>query len=359
MTAGLDAQFAAWLDANAQALDCGGAESDSLLPLLAAQGLTKVGVPENVGGRGGNLVDVVAVVAGLAQHSLSAAFVYWAQRAVIECLLGSPNQQLVQRLLPVLLGGTLAGAPGLSNAMKSLAGLDRMHLQFVPGDGANALNGSVHWATNLRKSGFVVAAAAQNSRDGDVRVFAVPGDVEGVLREPDFDLLALRGTNTAAIRMAGVSLDDGWCLHPDAKVFLPIVRPALLAMQCGLGLGLARASMCSIGESVGLAPPVLIAEVHELQGAIDEYWLQLTTVIGDGGLHERVRELVCLRLRMVELALSAAQLELQALGGRAYVSGRADSFGRRWREVAFLPIVTPTALQLKTELIRLETSNTC
>jgi hypothetical protein len=56
---------------------------------------------------------------------------------------------------------------------------------------------------------------------------------------------------------------------------------------------------------------------------------------------------------MVELATSAVQLELQASGGRAYLAGGGNGFARRWREAAFLPIVTPSLVQLKTELSRL------
>jgi alkylation response protein AidB-like acyl-CoA dehydrogenase len=55
---------------------------------------------------------------------------------------------------------------------------------------------------------------------------------------------------------------------------------------------------------------------------------------------------------MVDVAAAAVQLELQALGGRAYLRGEDQGFARRWRELAFLPIVTPTVVQLKTQLAK-------
>ena len=91
-----------------------------MLPRMAMGNLFKVGVPANEGGTGEDPSAAIGVVAGLAEHSLSAAFVFWAQRAFIECLLASPNRTLVRGLLPSLLRGGLAGAPGLSNAMKAL-----------------------------------------------------------------------------------------------------------------------------------------------------------------------------------------------------------------------------------------------
>ena len=39
-------------------------------------------------------------------------------------------------------------------------------------------------------------------------------------------------------------------------------------------------------------------------------------------------------------------------GGAAYLKPAGDGFARRWREAAFLPIVTPSLVQLKTELAK-------
>lgn len=64
------------------------------------------------------------------------------------------------------------------------------------------------------------------------------------------------------------------------------------------------------------------------------------------------RQLLEVRIGAVELAMRAVQLELQALGGKAYSSVPGNGFARRWREVAFLPVLTPSLMHLKTELMR-------
>jgi heme oxygenase len=46
------------------------------------------------------------------------------------------------------------------------------------------------------------------------------------------------------------------------------------------------------------------------------------------------------------------QLELQASGGKAYLTAYGEGFARRWRESAFVPIVTPSLVQLRAELQR-------
>ena len=346
----LDQSLTSWLEERAEALDADSGLAGSLVPRLALAGLFKTGVPASQGGTGERPSAAIGAVADLARYSMSAAFVFWAQRALIECVLGSPNRSLAQRLLPSLLAGELAGAPGLSNAMKFLGGFDRLQTRFTPAPQGFTLNGRVPWATNLQREGFVVALAAGNPDGTHTSVFAVPSDAAGLAREPDLDLVGLRGTRTAALRLADVRLGEEWQIHPEAKAFLPGVRPVFVGMQCGLGLGLARASLCSARGALEDSRSVLLGELEALEEQVRDYWEALSTGIDSGRLRERPPELRGLRMRMVEIALDAVQLELQALGGRAYLRGESGGFARRWREAAFLPVVTPTLAQLKSEL---------
>ena len=348
----LDESLILSLKGSAEALDTAPAAGDALLAQLAQAGLFGVGVPRSEGGDGAPPGAVVRVVAGLAEHTLSAAFVFWAQRAFIECVLASPNRELVRRLMPALQQGQLAGAPGLSNAMKFLGGLDRLRTTCTAGPEGMRLNGSVPWATNLHPGGFVVALAAGDEQGDNPAVIAVPSHAPGVQREPDLDLLALRGTNTGALRLADVPVDASWQLHPQARVFLPGIRPAFIGFQCGLGLGLARASLRAARQALDDAPAVLAGELAAADEALHAYEAALCTGLDSGALRERPGELLQLRLRMVELATSAVQVELQALGGRALLGASGREFGRRAREAAFLTILTPTAVQLKSELAK-------
>lgn len=349
----LDESLARWLDERADDLDGGAARAGELLARLAGAGLFRTGVPAALGGDGAGAGAAAGTVAALAGHSLAAAFVFWAQRAVIECLLASPNRELAARLLPALLDGRLAGAPGLSNAMKFLGGLDQLHVrrQTVP-DGTR-LDGGVAWATNLRREaeGFVALAAAAGD-DGAVALFALPHDAPGLGRTPDLDLAGLRATNTAALRLDGVVLGEEWLLHQRAQALLPAVRPLFVGMQCGLGFGLARASLEAARRAPGGDHALLAAERAALGARVDAGLRALAAGLEDGGLRERPLELLELRIAMVEVAAAAVRLELQALGGRAWLRGHDGGCLRRWREAAFLPLVTPTLLQLKTELAR-------
>jgi hypothetical protein len=73
------------------------------------------------GGAGGDVVDGVEAVAAVSARSLAAGLVLWGHRSYIEYLLESPNMAL-----------RVAGATGLSNAMKFLCGLDKLQVSARP-----------------------------------------------------------------------------------------------------------------------------------------------------------------------------------------------------------------------------------
>ena len=356
----LDDRLTAWVQAHTDALDTDADAGGTLLARLAAAGLFGAGLPRASGGDGSAPGAALAIVTRLAEHSLAAAFVFWAQRACIECIRHGADAALSARLLPALLEGALAGAPGLSNATKFLGGVDRLRVTAVPATQGARLSGDVPWATNLHPQGFIALLAAGDAAGGGAAVYAVPHDAPGLARAPDLDLTALRGTHTGALRLDGVDVNDvhggasgaAWCIHPDAKTFLPAVRPPFVGLQCGLGHGLARAALQAARAASGGLPDVLARDAAALEAQLDADWRALTGGIDDGGLRARPRELLALRLRMVELADAAVRLELQALGGRALLRGRDGGAGRRLREAAFLAVLTPTVVQLKNDLAR-------
>ena len=64
----------------------------------------------------------------------------------------------------------------------------------------------------------------------------------------------------------------------------------------------------------------------------------------------QLRQLFELRIALTRLAVETVWLELEAKGGNAYL--KPSGTARRLREVAFLPVLTPSLVQLETELKR-------
>ena len=347
----LPGELRQWLAAHAASLDECGQHSEAVLPQLARHGLPGIGVPRALGGEGGDVRDALQAIAGVAEESLTAAFMLWGQRTFIEYLLQSPNEGLRERWLAALLAGRQAGATGLSNAMKFLSGLEQLQVRAEARAEGWLVHGRLPWVTNLRGGRFIVAAAVAGEGEAPF-VVALPCDRAGLRRGTDLDLIALRGSDTAAIDLDSVHVDARDLIHANARQFLPRVRPAFLGLQCGLAIGVARASLAAARAQGGPARSVLSQPIADAEGALQATADALHAGLGDGRFATQAPALFRLRIRLAEIALQAVGLELQASGGRAYQRDQPLGFARRWREAAFVPIVTPSLTQLQGELDR-------
>jgi hypothetical protein len=83
---------------------------------------------------------------------------------------------------------------------------------------------------------------------------------------------------------------------------------------------------------------------------LEKVEVQLQDGLPSAGFERSPARLFQLRIRLAEIAAEAVQLELSACGGKAYLSQPGEGFQRRLREVAFIPIITPSVVQLKTAL---------
>lgn len=336
--------------AHADALDEARAPFD-LTATLAGQGLTRIGVPRQWGGDGAPAAAVVQAIAGLAEESLTAAFVLWGHRCYIEYLVHSDNPGLRERTLPDLLAGRWAGATGMSNAMKYLGGIEPLQVTATALDdgGGWRIDGKLPWVTHLRRSGFSLAAAAQPQGGGPVPVFAFHSDQPGVRRSDDLPLIGLRGSDTAAVQLHGVHATAEHRLHADLKAWLPVIRPSFLAYQCGMSIGLARAGLRAAQQRSG-GRGVLAPRIAELQEQLDADTAALHAGLDQGRFGSDAAALFRLRIALAGHVQQAVTLELQASGGRAYLEGESPGFARRWRESAFIPVITPSLSQLQAQL---------
>lgn len=341
-----------WLATHADSLNQHAAASEDVVPRLARAGLFGIGVPPALGGSGGSVRHAALAIADIAEYSLSAAFVFWGQRSFIEYLLQSPNHNLAQRWLPRLLAGEYAGASGLSNAMKFLGGIETLQIRAQPVTHGWQLQGQLQWITNLRKSGFVAAAACASADGQAPMVVVFDSSAAGVERSADLDLIALRGSNTAAVQLRDVALSQADVLHQDAHQYLPAVRPAFLAMQCGMSIGLARASLRQALQLCEHKRSVLNADIRAVQDALADTVAQLLDGVEQQRFTAQAAPLFRLRIRLAEIVQQAVSLELQSKGGAAYLAAQQNDFRRRWSEAAFIPIVTPSLSQLQAELQR-------
>jgi len=349
-TAVLPADLGRWLDDNAQNLDVAPGGAAALLPRMADAGLFGIGVPARFGGTGADVADAARAIAAVSAHSLAAGFVFWGHRSFIEYLLQSPNDALREQLLPDLLTGRRAGATGLSNAMKFLNGLEELQIKATRHDRSIEIDGKLPWVTNLARGGFDVAAAVQGHGHRPAFIVSLSSDDDGVKRSDDLDLMAMRATNTAAIRIEHARIGEDRIIHANASEWLPRVRPAFLGLQCGMSIGLARRSLLEAKGQLGSSRGVLTGPIEVLTTELADIETRLLSHLVGTLFIEQPILLFRLRIRLAEIVNRSVQLELSAAGGKAYLSVPGEGYQRRLRESAFIPIITPSLVQLNTAI---------
>ncbi|MFZ4833852.1 acyl-CoA dehydrogenase family protein [Rouxiella sp. Mn2063] len=338
-----------WLDTHALELDRSNALSHPLLIKMADAGLFGIGIPVDQGGNGGNITDVITAVSQVARHSLTAAFMFWGHRTFIEMLLQAPVRGLLEQHLPDLLSGKLAGATGLSNAMKFLSGLDELQIIGEASDGAWHISGHLYWVTNLQSCGFKIVTVIQPQDGREPFIAIIDSQAQGVRRSEDLSLMGMQGSATAALTFDRVPLASSSLLHASAATFLPRVRPHFLGIQCGMALGLAEQCLENCREHLAIGH-VLHADWSALQQTFIGIRTALLSGVAQQQFIAQPAEMFRQRIALIDLAKEAVQLELIARGGKAYLSPQGDHVARRLRESAFLPLITPSVIQLRQQL---------
>ncbi len=321
---------------------------DEVIRAIGEEGWLRLGVPSRLGGTGGSLTEAIEAIAEVSELCLTSGFLFWCHRMFIEYLVHSDNVWLQGHLLSRLLSGDLHGATGLSNAVKHLAGIEPLRLQAERQAGAVTLQGALAWVSNLSSDGFVVAVAASTGGNS-WSILAVPSSADGVEAGKELSLLGLGSSLTAPIRFDRVSLPAEWVIHEQGDVFLRRVRSRFILLQVGMSLGLARRALKEAGSAgltltrrLAIRVGEAVARLRDLETTVHEYGF------AESVDPDHVPHLFELRIALADVALQAVWLELQAKGGRAYL--KSCGTGRRLREAAFLPVVSPTCVQLEREL---------
>ncbi|MDH2924920.1 alkylation response protein AidB-like acyl-CoA dehydrogenase [Nicoletella semolina] len=348
----LSRSFIDWLTKYANQLDQSNQYSDELFTRLANDGVFKVGVPVELGGNGGDYHDVIAIIEELASYSLTAGFITWGHRTLIQNLIESTNPLPREKWLPVLLAGQLSGGTGLSNAVKFLSGIEELQVKIIEKNGKFYLQGKLPWITNVSKRGFITIFAAEyaDNRQSPV-IIALPHDATGVTRSVELELVGLQGSNTVALLLENVALNPAWIIADNASDYLAQIRPAFLSFQCAMAFGLAKRSLAEVEQSLSGNRSILEKEWQAQSEQLQKLRQSLQTGLAQIDYFvQQPQALFQIRNDIIEVASQSVLLELQASGGRGYLKKGGSNFIRRWREAAFLPVVTPSVVQLKTIL---------
>lgn len=286
-------------------------------------------------------------------------FMVWCHQVCGLYMEQSGNPHLQGEALRRHAQGLTLGATGMSNPMKTFAGIEQFLLKARAVEGGYVVGGTLPWVSNLGPDHYFGAVAQVEVGEGEPPrevMFIVRCDEPGVeLRNcPSFS--AMEGTNTWAVRLSEYRIDARNLVADPVRPFIGRIRGAFVLLQVAMGLGVTQGaidSMWKVEPQLGHVNQFLEDRPDELQAELDELTervmrLARTPYSSDT---EHLIEVLDARAQAGELALRSAQSALLHAGARGYLM--SSDVQRRVRESHFVAIVTPAIKHLRKEIARL------
>jgi alkylation response protein AidB-like acyl-CoA dehydrogenase len=300
----------------------------------------------------GDLFEAISAMERVGEQCLATAFCVWCQDTFAWYLANTDNESLRRRMLAGAADGRLLGGTGLSNPMKSAAGIERMRLRGRAVADGFIVNGTLPWVSNLGPSHHFGTAFEVD--DGGRQVMAlVDCSMRGLRLGDGARFLALDGTRTCSVAFRDVFVPRSLVLADPAAPFFARVKAGFILLQTGMGLGVTRGCidvMRKSDEVCGHVNRFLDDRADLFEEALDMLSTRIRVLARTPYETSRgyQHDLLEVRLSVSEWTLRAAQAAMLHAGAKGYVAGSPAQ--RRLREAFFVAIVTPAIKHLRKEL---------
>jgi hypothetical protein len=300
-------------------------------------------------------------ITAVGRYCGSTAFLAWCQSACAWYLHHARVEATRKRYLDRVASGKELSGTGMSNTVKHLAGIERIHLKARRSGDGYVIKGTLPWVSNIDRNNLLVVTAEADT--GGYVMFVAEGDSPNLELRPCPEFSGMEGTATYSIHFRDVSIEaDQVIAHPDQfEGFMQRIKPGFIIGQCGIGLGVVDGCLQRIHESNLTHSEVnqfLDDQEADIQIARDELYargLKLATQAQKG--HVQVLDALKLRAATSELTLRAANSAVLHAGARGYLM--RDSAQRQLREAVFVGIVTPALKHLRKEIHDIENARAC
>lgn len=338
------------------AIDQEGLYPADFLHKLGALGGFASAIPKAYGGLELGLDSQIDITSLVGRECGSTAFLTWCQSTCAWYLLHAPNETVRARYLPQVAQGKLLAGTGMSNTVKHLAGIEKIHLSAVREGDGYVVSGSLPWVSNIGKDHLAIVAASVGE-EGYI-MFAVRGDTEGLSLNPCPEFSGLEGTQTLNMRFRNVRIQaDDVLAQPDQfKSFIARIKAGFVLGQLGMGFGIIEGSLKTIRESNVTTSHVnvyLDEQGEDIAATFEALRNQVSSLApqAENGT-ALILDILRARANGSEATLAAAQSALLHAGAKGYLMRHPAQ--RRLREAIFVAIVTPALKHLRKEIHDIE-----
>jgi len=323
---------------------------------LGAVGGFGAALPVQQGGSGLGIADQIAAITEVGKACGSTAFLAWCQSTCAWYLAHSPNPVVQERYLKDVATGRLLAGTGMSNTVKHLAGIEKIHLRAKREGDGYVVSGSLPWVSNVGQDHLIIVAASVEN-EGYI-MFAVPGTASGLELRACLEFAGLEGTQTLGLRFTNVQIPSSDVVAQPSQFagYVKSIKPGFVLGQTGMGFGIIEASLETMRDSnVGSFHVNQFLDDQESTLATEYAALRAEAAAlataAQGGT-ARALDVLKLRLAVSELTLKAANSAVLHAGAKGYLMVHPAQ--RRQREAVFVAIVTPALKHLRKEIHDIE-----
>jgi len=325
---------------------------------LAESGFFGLLIPEELGGLGGEIAVLAAVVDELAQACASSAMVYMMHNAGVACYLADPVK--FESVLRDCAAGkhlsTLAFSESGSRS-QFWAPVSRA----VVSNGGVRLSASKSWVTSAGLADGIVASCLAPDGSG-ASLYLVCKSDPGLSIAGGWSSLGMRGNQSNPMSLENVPLNDAERLIGEAgkgaDIMLGKALPVFLVCQGAVGVGIAeacfkatQAHLMNTGfEHTGtrLADlPNLRASLSQMRLETDKARAYLVAVLRKlaNGDPEAMRHALAVKASSSETAVTVADLAMRCCGGAAF--SKHLGLERPFRDARAAIVMAPTTDHLR------------
>ena len=318
---------------------------------IAAAGLNGIGIPEEFGGEGGDLIDLVIVCEELSR-SLAGLTWMWGMPVWSggKALILHGTQAQKEALLPKVASGELQFAFAMTEPGGGTDVLRAMRTRATRADGGWVLNGAKVWSTlaHVADKVLVVARTSEGPKPSHgLTMFLVDGSAEGFTATP-IPKLGMRALGSCQVSLTNVFVTDDDVLgevdHGWKQVLgsLNSERIMVAALCTGILEGVLEDAVAYARERQAFGKP--IGQMQAIQHKIADIAMNLETcrlhTHRAAWLEREGRpcgmEATVAKCLTAEYATAGADAGIQILGGNGYAA--QYDMQRYWRDVRLLEI---------------------
>lgn len=288
------------------------------------------------------LWDSVLAIYEVSKVCGNSGFCVWCQYALAWYLLNSSNYD--EELFKKVSCGEILGGTGLSNPVKSFAGIESIKLSAKRVEGGFIVNGTLPWVSNIEENHFFGAIAKIEDEDDFVMGIIEAASDKVVLKE-NVHFIGLEGSATKSCALKDYFLAESRVVADPWSSLSAKIIPGFVLLQGGIALGLLDASLEVIENEkdskggINAFLPFSLKDAKEQRDELANRAQTLAQTPYDTS-KEYFHNILKLKFDFAKLLLKASQAAMLATGTKGYLIDSKAS--KIWIESNFVAIVTPS-----------------